>query len=81
MVYNPEGFTNNSPIYPMTPTPVKKPTARKSLCIFTNILDVKNKTATRRVGTAKYKHKAVKSGSTPSALKRKRNGDSKSTIR
>ena len=42
MVYNPEVFTNNSPRDPMTPTPVKKPSARKSLCILTNILDVKN---------------------------------------
>ena len=36
-----EVSTNNSPISPMTSTPVKKPSARKSLCIFTNILDVK----------------------------------------
>ena len=43
MVSNPEGFTNDSPISPMTPTPVKKPSARKSLCLFTNILDVKKK--------------------------------------
>ena len=41
MVYNPERFTNNSHISPMTPTPVKKPSARKSLCMFTNILEVK----------------------------------------
>ena len=45
MVSTPEGFTNNSPIYSMTPTPVKKPSDRKALCLFTNILDVKNKTA------------------------------------
>ena len=32
----------------MTSTPAKKPSARKSLCLFTNILDVKPKTAKRR---------------------------------
>ena len=53
MVSTPEGFTNDSPISPMTSTPVKKTSARKSLCLFTNILDVKDKTATRRVGAAK----------------------------
>ena len=34
MVSTPEGFINNSPGYSMTPTPVKKPSARKSLCIY-----------------------------------------------
>ena len=47
MVSTPEGFTNNSTIYYMTSTPVKKPSSGKSLCLFTNISDVKNKTATR----------------------------------
>ena len=37
MVSNPEGFTNNSPIYPMTSTPIKKQSAQKSLCLLTNI--------------------------------------------
>ena len=46
MFYTPEGFTNNSPIFPMISTPVKKPSARKPLCLFTNILDVKNKNST-----------------------------------
>ena len=41
MVYTPEGFTYNSPIYPRTSTPVKKPSARKSLCMFINVLEVK----------------------------------------
>ena len=44
MVYTPEVFTNNSPRSPINPTPVKKLRARKSLCLFTNLLDVKNKT-------------------------------------
>ena len=44
----PKGFTDNSPISPMKPTAVKKPSAQKSLCMFTNILDVNKKTAYRR---------------------------------
>ena len=40
----PEGVTDNIHNLPMTSTPVKKPSAGKSLCIFTNILDVKPKT-------------------------------------
>ena len=36
MVSTPEVFTDNSPISPMKPTPVKKPSAQKSLCMFTN---------------------------------------------
>ena len=65
MVSTPEGFTNNIPISPMTSALVNKPSAIKSLCLFTNILNVKNKTATRRVGAAKSEVKAVKYGTTP----------------
>ena len=36
----PEGFTDHSPNVHTTSTLVKKPSARKSLCLFTNILDV-----------------------------------------
>ena len=43
MVSTSEGFTNNSPISPRTSSPVKKPSAQKSLCQFTNILDVGKK--------------------------------------
>ena len=43
MISTLEGFTNGIPIFPMTSTPVKKQSARKSLCLFTNILDVKKK--------------------------------------
>ena len=57
-----EGFTDGSPISTMTSTPVNKSSAIKSLCLFNNILDVKNKTATCRVGSAKYKCKAIKYG-------------------
>ena len=46
MVSTPEVFTDNSPISNMKPTPVKKPSDRKSLCMFTNILDVDKKLLT-----------------------------------
>ena len=80
-VSTPEGFTNNSPRYPMTPTPFKKPIARKLLCFFTNILDVKKETAIRRVGPDKSNCKAIKSGTTSWALKSKRKVNSKIKIR
>ena len=70
MVYTPGGFTNDSTISLMTSTPVKKTSDRKSLCIFTNILDVKNKTATRWVGAAKSNYKEIKYGNTPWLLKK-----------
>ena len=60
MVYTSEVFTDNIPISPMKPTPVKKPSAQKSLCMFTNILDVNKKTYYRRVGASQSKRKAVK---------------------
>ena len=47
IVYTPEGFTNDSLISSTTSTPVKKTSDRKSLCLFTNILDVNQKTASR----------------------------------
>ena len=72
MVSNTEEFTDDSAIYPMTSKSFKKPRDRKSLCLFTNILDMKKRTATRRVRAAKYKCKAIKSGNTPWALKQKR---------
>ena len=53
MVSTPEGLTDNSPLYSMTSTLVKKASARKSLCVFTNILGVKNKTAARLDGATK----------------------------
>ena len=44
----------------MTSTPVKKPSASKSLCLFTNILDVKPTTEKRRFVAAKSRRKAMK---------------------
>ena len=61
----------------MTSTPVKKPSAIKLLCLFTNILDVKKKTATRKVGADKSKLKENKFGTTPWALTQNLNVNSK----
>ena len=72
MVSTPEGFTNNSPRSPMTPTTAKKPIARKSLCLFTDILDVKKRTAIRGFGYVKSKRKANKAETIPWELKPKR---------
>ena len=47
MIYNTEGFIDNSTISITTPPTLKKQSARKSLCIFTKIFYVKNKTAIR----------------------------------
>ena len=80
MVYTPEGFTKNSPISPMKPTPVKKIISKKPLCMFTNILDVK-KTAYHRVGADKSKRKVIKYGNTPWALKKSEKGTHKSVKR
>ena len=62
MVSTPEGVIDNSPNLHMASTPVKKLSVRKSLCLFTNIFDVKNKAAKRRIVAAKSKHKAMKLG-------------------
>ena len=48
LLSTPEVFTDNIPNVHMPSTPVKKPSARKSLCLFTNILDVKPKISKRR---------------------------------
>ena len=40
IVSAPEVVTDDSPNVPMTSTPVNKQSARKSLCLFTNILNV-----------------------------------------
>ena len=48
LLSTPEGVTDNIHNMPMPSTPVKKPSARKSLCLFTNILDVKPTTAKRQ---------------------------------
>ena len=75
MFSTPERSTNNSTISPMTSTPDKNPIARKSLCLFTNILEVKNKTAYHQVRAAKSECKQIKLGNTPWELKQKRKGN------
>ena len=44
LLSTPEGVIDNSPNVHITSSPVKKQSARKSLCLFTNILDVNSKT-------------------------------------
>ena len=60
LLSTPEAFTDNSPNVNMPSTPVKKPSARKSLYLFTNILDVQPTTAKRRFVAAKSRRKAMK---------------------
>ena len=62
---------------PLTSTPVNKPSVRKSLCLFTNILDVKPKTAKLRIVAEESKHRATKVGTSHWTKKIKRKGHSK----
>ena len=59
MVSSPEGFTDDIPISPMISTLLKKSRAKKSLYLFTYILDLKH-ISTRWVGATKSKRKAIK---------------------
>ena len=52
----------------MTSTKVNKPTARKSLCLFTNRLDMKKETAIHKLRAAKSRRKVIRSGNKPWAL-------------
>ena len=76
----PEGLTDNSPNMHMPPSPSKKPSARKSLVLFTNILNVKPKTAKHRFVAAKSRRKAMKVGNILWTKKTKK-GIQKSTSR
>ena len=62
MVSTPQGVTDNSTSVPLISTPVKKGSARKSLCLFTNILDVKPKTVKRRIVAANSKRRPMRVG-------------------
>ena len=55
-----EVVTDNSPNVRLTSSPVNKPSARKSLCLFTNIFDVQPKTAKYCFVAAKSRRKAIK---------------------
>ena len=72
LLYTPERVTANSINVHMKSLPFKKPSARKSLCLFTTILDVKPKTAKRRFVPAKSRHKAMKLGNSLWTKKTKR---------
>ena len=61
MVSNPEEITYDSPSLHMTQTTLKT-SASKSLCLFTNIFDVKNKIAKLRIEAAKSKRRSRKFG-------------------
>ena len=77
MVMTTNYFIYDSPNVPMTSTAVKKPSASKSLCLFTNILNVKNKTKKYRVGDAESKRRSMKVGNRLWTNKTKRKGYSK----
>ena len=70
MLSTPEEITYESPSFTMTQTTVKNPSARNSLCIFTNILYVKKKTSKRRVGATESKRRAIKVGTSLSTNKK-----------
>ena len=53
MVSTPEIFTENIPIPHGPPVTVRNPSARKSLHLFTEVLDVKNKTIVYLFGAVK----------------------------
>ena len=77
----PEGVTDNRPNVHMTSSPVKKPSARKSLCLFTNILDVQPKTAKHFFVAAKSRRKATKVCNSLWTKKQNEKGIQKSMIR
>ena len=74
MVSTTEIVTDNSTNVTTTSTPVKKPSARKSLCLFTNILDVKPKTAKLRIVATESKRRAMKVGTNQWTKKTKQKG-------
>ena len=63
MVSTSDIFTDNIPMSHGPPMISRNNSARKSLCIFTEVLDVKSKTAVRGVGCAKSKRKSIRAGS------------------
>ena len=77
MVLTQEEVTDNVPNVLMTSIPVKKPSASKFLCLFTNVFDVKPKIEKPRVGAAKSKLRAMKVGNSYWNKKTKQRGHSK----
>ena len=62
IVSTPERFTDSSTMSLRPPIIFTNPSARKSLYLFTEFLDVKKKAAVLRVGAYKSKSKAIRSG-------------------
>ena len=60
MVSTTDKFTYNSTMLPGPSVTFRNPSARKSLCLFTEFLDVKNKTDVSPVSAAESKCKAVR---------------------
>ena len=60
LLSTPKGFIDNSHNVYMPSTPVKKLSARKSLCLFTNILHAKPTTEKLRFIAAKSRRKSMK---------------------
>ena len=77
MVSTPEEVTEVSTSLRITQTKVKKPSAWKSLCLFTNIFDVKKRTAIHRVESAKSERRTIKFGNSPWSKTKKPKGHSK----
>ena len=65
----------------MISSPVKRPSDRKALCLFTNILAVKPTTAKRRFVAAKYRRKAMKVSNSLWTKKQNETGIQKSMSR
>ena len=59
IVSTPEEFSDVSPSLRINQTTVKKTSAGKSLCLFTNILNVKKRTSICCVESGKSKHRAI----------------------
>ena len=73
---------DSSPNVHMSSKPVKKPSARKSLRLFTNVLEINPKTAKRHFVAAKSRRKSTKEcNSHWTKKKQKEKGIQKSMIR
>ena len=62
MISNTDGITNNSPIPLSMSLPMNSPSERKLIHQFSEVLDVKPKTSTHRLGASKSNQKAIISG-------------------
>ena len=62
MVSTPDIFTDKGSMSPGPYMDVRNPSAIKLLRLFTEVLDVNNKTSVRRLGSAKSGYKSIRSG-------------------